>query len=322
MKDKAYIGIDLGGTKILTALADAQGNIINDTRIPTEADRGSETVLKNIHKSIKKVLSDGDLHKDNIEAIGIGSPGPLDLEQGLIVGAANLPFKKFPLVKSIEERTGIPVYLQNDANTAALGENVFGAGKKVENMIYVTVSTGVGGGIIIDGDIYFGVNGNAGEIGHMTVDPDGPICGCGRHGCLESFSSGTAIARMGREAVKNNQSELIDQLVEGDLEQIDAEIVAKAAREGDQKAKEIYKTAGKYLGLGLANLVNIVNPEMIVLGGGVMNAEDLFIVEMKKSLNKLALAAPLDIVKLARAELGDEIGVRGAVAVAMKKVEG
>ena len=156
----------------------------------------------------------------------------------------------------------------------------------------------------------------------MTVDPDGPICGCGRHGCLESFSSGTAIARMGREAVKNNQSELIDQLVEGDLEQIDAEIVAKAAREGDQKAKEIYKTAGKYLGLGLANLVNIVNPEMIVLGGGVMNAEDLFIVEMKKSLNKLALAAPLDIVKLARAELGDEIGVRGAVAVAMKKVEG
>ena len=322
MKDKIYIGIDLGGTKILTASADSKGNIIKDIKIPTEVPKGNEVVVENIHKSIKKVLSGTNLHKDNVEAIGIGSPGPLDLEKGLIVGAANLPFERFPLVDEIEERTGIPVYLQNDANTAALGEKFFGAGKDVENMIYVTVSTGVGGGIIIDGEIYYGYNGNAGEIGHMLIDPDGPICGCGNHGCLESFSSGTAIARMGREAVKDNRSKLIDQLVEGNTTEIDAEIVARAARKGDEVAEEIYHKAGYYLGMGLANLVNIFNPEMIVLGGGVMYAEELFIDNLKNSLNSYALGAPLQVVELARAELGDEIGVRGAIAVAMNKVEG
>jgi glucokinase len=322
MKNKAYIGIDLGGTKILTAVADQNGKIINDVTIPTEVEKGSEAVFKNIHKSLKEVLSGTDLHRDNIEAIGIGSPGPLDVEQGLILKTANLPFVRFPLVERIKEKMGIPVYLQNDANTAALGEKFFGAGKNVNNMIYVTVSTGVGGGIIIDGEIYYGSSGNAGEVGHMVVDPAGPVCGCGNHGCLESFSSGTAIARMGRKAVKENSSELLNQLAGGDLDQIDAEIVAKAARKEDRVAIEIYNTVGRYLGLGLANLTNIFNPKLIVLGGGVMNAKELFKDEMERSLVKSALADPRKTMKITQAKLGAEIGVKGAIAVALNKVEG
>ena len=318
-KDK-YIGIDLGGTKILTAVADDNGEIIARVKLATETELGQERIKKNIFKSIYKVLEKTDIKIEKIKSIGIGSPGPLNVEKGIIYESANLPIKNMEIVELIEEETGVNTYLQNDANTAALGEKVFGAGKEADDLLYITISTGVGGGIIINGKIYYGHTGNAGEIGHMTVDPTGPQCGCGNYGCLESFSSGTAIKNMAKNAVENDESTLIKKLAKD--QKLSAKLVAKAAAKGDQKALDIFAKAGYYLGIGIANLVNIFNPEMIILGGGVLKAKEYFLDRAKEEFKKRALKAPADIVKIKEAVLEDEIGVKGAIAVAMQKVEG
>ena len=318
-KDK-YIGIDLGGTKILTAVANDNGEIIARVKLATETELGQERIKKNIFKSIYKVLEKTDIKIEKIKSIGIGSPGPLNVEKGIIYESANLPIKNMEIVDLIEKETGINTYLQNDANTAALGEKVFGAGKEADDLLYITISTGVGGGIIINGKIYYGHTGNAGEIGHMTVDPTGPQCGCGNYGCLESFSSGTAIKNMAKKAIENDESTLIKKLARD--KKLSAKLVAKAAEKGDQKALDIFAKAGYYLGIGIANLVNIFNPEMIILGGGVLKAKEYFLDRAKEEFKKRALKAPADIVKIKEAVLEDEIGVKGAIAVAMQKVEG
>ena len=318
-KDK-YIGIDLGGTKILTAVADDNGEIIARVKLATETELGQERIKKNIFKSIYKVLEKTDIKIEKIKSIGIGSPGPLNVEKGIIYESANLPIKNMEIVDLIEKETGINTYLQNDANTAALGEKVFGAGKEADDLLYITISTGVGGGIIINGKIYYGHTGNAGEIGHMTVDPTGPQCGCGNYGCLESFSSGTAIKNMAKKAIENDESTLIKKLAKD--QKLSAKLVAKAAAKGDQKALDIFAKAGYYLGIGIANLVNIFNPEMIILGGGVLKAKEYFLDRTKEEFKKRALKAPADIVKIKEAVLEDEIGVKGAIALAMQKVEG
>ena len=318
-KDK-YIGIDLGGTKILTAVADDNGEIIARVKLATETELGQERIKKNIFKSIYKVLEKTDIKIEKIKSIGIGSPGPLNVEKGIIYESANLPIKNMEIVELIEEETGVNTYLQNDANTAALGEKVFGAGKEADDLLYITISTGVGGGIIINGKIYYGHTGNAGEIGHMTVDPTGPQCGCGNYGCLESFSSGTAIKNMAKKAIENDESTLIKKLAKD--QKLSAKLVAKAAEKGDQKALDIFAKAGYYLGIGIANLVNIFNPEMIILGGGVLKAKEYFLDRAKEEFKKRALKAPADIVKIKEAVLEDEIGVKGAIALAMQKVEG
>ena len=318
-KDK-YIGIDLGGTKILTAVADDNGEIIARVKLATETELGQERIKKNIFKSIYKVLEKTDIKIEKIKSIGIGSPGPLNVEKGIIYESANLPIKNMEIVELIEEETGVNTYLQNDANTAALGEKVFGAGKEADDLLYITISTGVGGGIIINGKIYYGHTGNAGEIGHMTVDPTGPKCGCGNYGCLESFSSGTAIKNMAKKAIENDESTLIKKLAKD--QKLSAKLVAKAAAKGDQKALDIFAKAGYYLGIGIANLVNIFNPEMIILGGGVLKAKEYFLDRAKEEFKKRALKAPADIVKIKEAVLEDEIGVKGAIALAMQKVEG
>ncbi|MGM0437962.1 MAG: ROK family protein [Bacillota bacterium] len=320
MNKKKYIGIDLGGTKILTAVADKKGKIIAKDKLATETESGQKRIKENIFKSVYNVLKKGNVKLDEIDAIGIGSPGPLSVEKGIIYESANLPIKNMPIVDLIEKKTGIDTYLQNDANTAALGEKVFGAGKDADDLLYMTISTGVGGGIIINGDLYYGHTGNAGEIGHMTVDPAGPKCGCGNYGCLESFSSGTAIKNMALKAVKSKEKTLLKKLAEN--EKISAELVAKAASKGDQKALDIFAKAGYYLGIGIANLVNIFNPEIIILGGGVMKAKKYFLDRAKKEFKKRALAAPAEIVKIREAKLKDEIGVKGAIAIAMQEVEG
>lgn len=321
MGKNKYIGIDLGGTKIFTAVADKDGNIIAEKKIATETELGQERIKENIFRSVFAVMEEAELHKDDIRAIGLGSPGPLNVKKGIIYEPSNLSIKNMPIVDLLEEKTGISAYLENDANTAALGEKVFGIGKKADNLIYMTISTGIGGGIIIDGKIYYGIDGNAGEIGHMIIDPDGPHCGCGNKGCFETFSSGTAIKRMGNEAAADGSSPLLGQIAE-EPGGIDAKKVAEAARKGDQIALNIFKTVGNYLGIGLANLVNIFNPEMIILGGGVMKAGEFFLDKAEEVMKERALAASADTVKIREAVLGERIGVKGAIAVALQKVEG
>ena len=264
---KYVIGVDLGGTKISTAISTIEGNILANVVLPTKAEEGETAVLGRIVQSIDEVIVGSSTSIDEIEAIGIGSPGPLDAKKGIIITTPNLPFKDYNLVQPLKEKYNIPVYLDNDANAAAIGEYMFGAGKGKDSIVYFTVSTGVGGGAVLDGKVYRGHTSNALEIGHTTVDPNGPRCNCGNLGCLEAISSGTAIARKGKEAVSTN--------VETSLKKYDTVTsyeVFKEAEAGDEVAKDIIDNALTYLGIGVANAIATFDPEMIIIGGGVSKA--------------------------------------------------
>ncbi|PTV93330.1 glucokinase [Halanaerobium saccharolyticum] len=313
-----YLGLDLGGTKILTGLADSEGKIIARSRRDTEADLGEDKIIENMIATIEDVLEKTEVTKEQIITLGIGSPGPLDSKKGIIIENANLPWKNVPLVERMESALGIKTLLQNDANAAALGEKWFGAGKNVENMVYITISTGIGGGAIINKELFTGVNDNACEIGHTVIDPNGPLCGCGNHGCLEAFASGTSIGKRAREAAAAGQSKEMLELADNIVEDIDAVICAQAAHQGDQVAKDIFKNAGYHLGIGMGNVVNTFNTEMIILGGGVMKASDLFLDEAIKTMEDISLAGSLEMVTVKEAELGSDIGLKGAIAVAME----
>jgi glucokinase len=313
-----YLGLDLGGTKILTGLADSEGKIITRSRRDTEADLGEDKIIENMIATIEAVLKKADVDRNQVRTLGIGSPGPLDAKKGIIIENANLPWKNVPLVEKIESALGIKTLLKNDANAAALGEKWFGAGKNVNNMVYITISTGIGGGAIINRELFSGINDNACEVGHTVIDPNGPLCGCGNHGCLEAFSSGTSIGKRAREAAAAGQSKEMLELADNIVEDIDAVICAQAAYQGDQAAQEIFENAGYHLGIGLGNVVNTFNTEMIILGGGVMKASDLFLEKAIKTMEDIALAGSLEMVTVKEAELGSDIGLMGAIAVAME----
>ena len=309
---KYVIGVDLGGTKISTAISTIEGNILANVVLPTKAEEGETAVLGRIVQSIDEVIVGSSTSIDEIEAIGIGSPGPLDAKKGIIITTPNLPFKDYNLVQPLKEKYNIPVYLDNDANAAAIGEYMFGAGKGKESIVYFTVSTGVGGGAVLDGKVYRGHTSNALEIGHTTVDPNGPRCNCGNLGCLEAISSGTAIARKGKEAVSTN--------VETSLKKYDTVTsyeVFKEAEAGDEVAKDIIDNALTYLGIGVANAIATFDPEMIIIGGGVSKAGDIVFNTVKKVVNKRCFKSMAESCEIVPAGLGSDAGVVGAVALAI-----
>ncbi|WP_024615922.1 ROK family protein [Clostridium sp. Ade.TY] len=306
------VGVDLGGTKISTALADLAGNVLAQSIIPTNAHEGEERVLERIIKSVQTVISEGEINLDEVKGIGIGSPGPLDSRKGIIITTPNLPFSNFNLVKPLVEKFNVPVFLDNDANVAAIGEYMLGAGKGKKNMVYFTVSTGVGGGAIVDGNICRGNTSNALEIGHMTVAPFGPRCGCGNIGCLEALASGTAIGKRGQEAVNSK--------VETSLrsyEKVTSYEVFKEAEKGDAVAKDIIEEALTYLGIGIANAISIFDPEMIVIGGGVSKAGDIVFEKVREVVNKRCFKSMAESCEIVPAGLGTDAGVIGAVALAL-----
>lgn len=309
---KYVIGVDLGGTKISTAISTIEGNILANVVLPTKAEEGEVAVLGRIIQSIDEVIVGSSTSIDEVEAIGIGSPGPLDAKKGIIITTPNLPFKDYNLVQPLKEKYNISVYLDNDANAAAIGEYMFGAGKGKESIIYFTVSTGVGGGAVLDGKVYRGHTSNALEIGHTTVDPNGPRCNCGNLGCLEAMSSGTAIAKKGKEAVSTN--------VETSLKKYDTVTsyeVFKEAEAGDEVAKDIIDNALTYLGIGVANAIATFDPEMIIIGGGVSKAGDIVFDTVKKVVNKRCFKSMAESCEIVPAGLGSDAGVVGAVALAI-----
>lgn len=312
MKKNYYIGIDLGGTKISGALSDENGEIISKITIPTKAHEGEIPVLSRIIDAIDSVLNDANKTTSDIKGIGIGSPGPLNAKLGLIVETPNLPFKNFNLVKPIEEKFGVPTYLDNDANVAAIGEFLFGAGKGSENMIFVTVSTGVGGGAIINRKIYRGNTNNALEIGHTTVDRDGPRCNCGNYGCVEALSSGTAIARIANEAIEKGEKTTLK-----NYEKISAYEVFIEAENGDKVANKIINNSLNYLGICIANTISYFDPEVVILGGGVSIGHGIVIDTVQAIVKERCFKTLSENTKIVLAGLGNDAGVIGAVALAI-----
>ncbi|ERK28883.1 ROK family protein [Clostridium intestinale] len=306
------VGVDLGGTKISCALSDLEGRVVAQTTIPTLAHEGDNPVLGRIIKTIEMVLEEGNVATNEVAAIGIGSPGPLDAKKGIIVTTPNLPFKNFQLVQPIEEKFSIPTYLDNDANVAAIAEFMFGAGKGTENMVYITVSTGVGGGAILNGKIYRGSTTNALEVGHTTVFPGGPRCGCGNLGCLEATSSGTAIGRRANEAVNSKVETSLR-----DYEAVTSYEVFKEAEKGDAVSKKILDEAFNYLGIGVANIIASFDPDKVIIGGGVSKGGDVLFNKVQEVVNERCFKSMAEYCKIVPAGLGTDAGVLGAVALAI-----
>ncbi|MDR7419289.1 MAG: ROK family protein [Armatimonadota bacterium] len=308
-----YLGVDLGGTKILTALVNGRGQVLQRARIATPAG-GPEDVVAAIVATVHDVTHQAHLEAGAVRGIGVGAPGPMDPETGVVFEPPNLPgWRDVPLGAMLTVRLGMPAFVENDANAAALGERWAGAGAGIDDLIYMTVSTGIGGGLILNGDLYHGVSGTAGEVGHMVIDPRGPRCPCGRTGCLEAIASGTSIARDAREAVRAGRPTALAALAPGDL---DAAAVARAAHDGDPVAREIYARAASALGTGIANLVNLLNPAMVIIGGGVARAGDLIFAPVRRIVRQEVFERPGAAVQIVPALLGDDVGAVGAAAVA------
>lgn len=310
MKKKYVVGVDLGGTKIYTALVDLEGNIIKEKAVETLAFEGENAVMGRIIDTINYVI-DGT-EKNLIKSIGIGSPGPLDVKNGVIIENSNLPFKNFEIVKTIRETYDLPTYLDNDANVATLGEFMFGAGKGTENMVFITASTGIGGGAVINGKLFRGTTGNALEVGHTIVANEGPRCGCGNIGCAEALGSGTAIGKRAKEAVATNVETSLK-----NYENVTSKEVFKEAANGDRVAKNILETSLNYLGIAVANTITNFDPEKVVIGGGVINGGSIVLDTIRRVVGERALKTFADSCTVEKAVLGGKAGVLGAAALAI-----
>ncbi len=310
-------GVDLGGTKIYSLVATEEGRVLGEDRRPTEAWEGRDAVIARVVASLRRALEQAGVGTDGIVGVGISSPGPCDPVRGVVSNAPNLPgWHEVPLARIVSEALGVPAVLENDAAAACYGEYRFGAGRGLRHILYVTLGTGIGGGIIIDGRLYGGASGAAGEVGHLIIDDEGPACSCGSRGCLEALSSGPAIAREGAAAVGAGRSPLLAELA-GE-EQPTAELVHKAALEGDPASREIIERAGYYLGLGLTGLLNCFNPQALILGGGLINLGDLYLGPAVRTARERAFDQIVADVTITTAELGEPAGALGAAALVME----
>ncbi len=316
------IGVDLGGSKILTAMVNIKGEILSSDHRTTPATEGPEAVIQAMLGSIKRTIDQAGLNAAELEAICIGAPGLSNSETGVVFTSPNLPgWLDVPLKSIIEDKIGVKTFLINDANAAALGEMYFGAAKGARNFIYITISTGIGGGIVIDGEVYTGSLGTAGEIGHMTIDTNGPPCNCGNTGCWETLASGNALAREAKRQIAAGAETSILEYASGDIDKVNAKVVHKAAQKGDSLAKELIAQTSYYIGVGLTNLINIFNPELIIIGGGLSNIGDMLLEPAYKVAGERAYKVAFESVRFARAELDKNSGVIGAAVYAFREIE-
>jgi glucokinase len=320
MKERDYyVGVDLGGTNIKAIAMDENGKALLEQNIPSETESGPSVVVDRMVSLVNGLIHNEAVTEYRFGAIGVAAAGVVDMEKGLCIWLPNLTgWKGMPLVTKIKERIDKPTFLINDVRAMTLAEKTFGAGKGVKNLLCLAVGTGLGGGIVIEDKLYFGSEGFAGELGHQVVEAQGPDCTCGNYGCLEALASGANVAYQAIRIVKQGATTLMRDLVENDLNRITPEVVAEAARQGDALAKDIWEREAFYLGTGIANLVLIFNPEMIILGGGVAEAFDLIIGGIKKTLERrIHLGADLKKLKIVRSELKDLSGAVGAATWAM-----
>jgi glucokinase len=313
---RLIIGVDVGGSKINALLADADGNIEAQSLKDTLADEGPDAVIGRIIEAISQLTSGVE-----VAGIGIGAAGAYDAERGAIAFSPNLPgWNNIPLRDIISREFGLPTYLQNDCTLAALGEHRFGAGVGVDNLVYVGLGTGIGGGIIADGQIYTGTSGAAGEIGHMIIDINGSLCKCGSYGCWENYASGRAIAQEAARQMEAGIPTAIRRYAGGDATKVTAQKVLQAAQDGDYIAHEIISRTAYYVGIGLVNLVNIFNPELILIGGGLANMGSLLLDQATKVVQERVFEISAQAVRIELAQLGNDAAALGAVALVLQEI--
>jgi len=314
------LAIDLGGTKIFTALISSKGQVMAREYCLTLADEEPQSVINRILSAIDHLLNQRSIDSSQLDSISIAAAGAIDFDKGLITSSPNLPgWHDVPLRDIVKAKYKVNTFLINDASAAVLGEHHFGAGRGVNNLILLAVGTGIGGGIIINGRLYSGASGSAGEIGHITIDVNGPRCNCGNTGCLETLVSGTAVAKEAIKRIRQGEGSSLTKIVDGKIENITAEKVSLAAQGGDSLASEVILKAATYLGIGLANLVNIFNPEMIIIGGGIAKMGDLLLNSARQVVRERAFQLSAQAVQIVPAQLGDDAGVLGAAVFAFQQ---
>jgi glucokinase len=316
---KYIIGVDLGGTNVVVGACTLDGTKqLAMKQVPTRADLGADAVVENIAAEIERAITETcaatGTKRDAIAGVGIGAPGAVNMAKGVVLFAPNLGWHDFPLRDRVQERLKLPVTLDNDANCATMGEWWVGSAKGARNVIGLTIGTGIGGGIILDGRLYHGSSDAAGEIGHTTIDASGRRCKCGNYGCLEAYASGPAIAERAREALAGGEPSSMPSLVAGDLGRLTAATVYDAAHKGDRLALEVVRETGRILGTGVANLLNLINPEVVVLAGGVTQAGDALFEPMRAEVRRRAFKAAVDACRIVPGALDGTAGVVGAVA--------
>lgn len=311
---KNYIGCDLGGTNLRAAIIDVErGSVLQQMTVPTLAREGHDAVMNRIADLILQLVESTGMTKEEIGGIGIGVPGVLDLERGETLFLPNLPgtWPHVPLRDTITKLTDLPVALLNDVRSTTYGEWLFGAGRGVDTLAVFAIGTGIGGGLVINGQLHLGIGGTAGELGHTTIDFNGPRCGCGNYGCLEAFASASAIAAMGIKAVAQGLTTSIGDLCEYDLNAITPELIADAAQAGDKIAMDVYEQAGFYLGIAAANVCVSLGPRRIVIGGGVSQAGDLLLNPIRRTLRERVTIMPIEQVEVVQSQLGNNAGIIG-----------
>ena len=315
-----FAGIDLGGMSIGAAAATHDGCMLAEETVPTHSHEGPTAVLQRIGDLIERLTARcGGPPK----SIGIGVPGLVDLASGATKFLPNLPtqWRDVPVGGTLHRRFAVPVGVLNDCRTATLGELLFGHGRTVRTFALFALGTGVGGGVVIDGRLRLGPLGAAGELGHQTVTPDGPLCGCGNRGCLEAVASGPAITAEGVRLLLSGQSPGLYRIVDGDTSQVSPRTIAEAADAGDVGARRVIERASAFLAVAVANVVTILHPELIVLAGGVAEMGELLLAPVRRGVRERVRMFPIDDVRIERSQLGDDAGVRGAVALAIQTAE-
>ena len=313
-----YVGIDLGGTNIAAGVVDENGKILTQASVPTKAIRPNEEYAEDMVMIAKKVIADAGLQVSDIKAIGVGAPGSIDSMNGKVYDSDNLGMDNFALAEYISNGTGLPVYLENDANAAAFGEYAIN-GKGAESFIFVTLGTGVGGGIVIDGKIIRGFNGTGAELGHTCIEMDGEKCTCGRAGCWEAYASVTALIRQTKKAMEENPASLMHQIAEKEGK-VSGRTSFDAAKQGDEAAMQVVENYARYVGVGVANMINIFQPNKLVIGGGISKEGDYLLSRIKKYADYYDYNRSQEKAKIEMATLFNDAGIIGAAFAAKARV--
>ncbi len=312
---KYYIGVDLGGTNTKIGILDENGEILIKETIKTFSEKGMETTLNRIWGTIEKLMDQKEIGKENMCGIGIGIPGPV-INEEIVAFFANFDWEvNINISELMGKISGIPTKLENDVNMIAVGESKFGAGKGSTSSITVALGTGVGGGIVVNSKLISGMNGAGGEIGHIKLVEDGKLCGCGQRGCFEAYASATGVIREAKSRLAVNKNNLLYKSLDGNLEKLEAKDVFDCAKAGDGFSMEIVNYVGNYLGMGIGNLLNVINPEVIILSGGVALAGEILLDVVKDKLKKYAMPVTLNKLEIKLGELGNDAGIKGGIVL-------
>jgi len=319
-KSDLFVGVDLGGTKILAGVFGPQLRLLQTAKLSTKSSRGFGSVVDRIARCVRDAVDEADMSLKQVQAIGIGAPGAVDSETGEVIFAPNLQWKDAPLRKELEKQLEIPVFVENDCTACTLGVHEVELKGRTRNLLGVFLGTGIGGGLILDGRVHRGFNGTAGELGHMVLQVGGPKCGCGNNGCFEALASRTALFREIQQRVKAGEKTVLTEMLGDGLADLKSGDLRKALRKGDKLVEKVVESAAEFTGIAIANLINILNPEVVVLGGGVIDAlEDEMMSIITETALDYAMPGTIKGVEILASKLGDNAGITGAAVLARSR---